>query len=178
MSTNIIVPQTSPYFLNQATDPKYSQLVPGHASGLAAHTRGATAVGMPNQLTPVAGTGQPTLSHYLTIGRTYHPLCRHAFVEKRVIGYYQYERRVAFRTCAMAAAYAGAFGPTSIERPEFSYSMAIWRLSQHVGYDMEDLCVYGPTGRYQSVAKEMIALVDNDFWTREGVAEWLASLGL
>jgi hypothetical protein len=30
-----------------------------------------------------------------------------------------------FRTCALAAAYAGAFGQKSIEKPEFSYSMAV-----------------------------------------------------
>ncbi len=119
-----------------------------------------------------------TLSNYLWIGRTYHPLCRHAFIEKRITGYYHYEQRILFSTCAIAAAYAGAFGPHAIERPDFSYSMALWRLGQKVGYDLAHCIVPGPTGRRQSVAEEMMQLVDEDLWTREGVAEWLASLGL
>ncbi len=119
-----------------------------------------------------------TLSNYLRLGRMYHPLCRHAFVEKRMVGYYHYERCVAYRTCAVAAAYAGAFGPQSIERPDFSYSMAVWRLSQKVGYDLNGRSVYGPTGRYQPIAEEMMQLVDKDYWTREGLVEWLASVGL
>src|SRR5690606_4889556 len=77
-----------------------------------------------------------TLSNFLRVGRLYHPLCRNTFVERVQIGYYAYERREEWRTCALAAAYAGAFGPQSIEKPEFSYSMAIWRLSQLVGFDI------------------------------------------
>lgn len=124
---------------------------------------------------PVEGA---TLSRFLQVGRTYHPLCRHAFLEKRTVGYYHYERRLEYRTCAVAAAYAGAFGPAAIERPDFSYSMAVWRLSQRIGVDLDRVHVYGPTGRCQPVAREMMQLVDEDYWTREGVAEWLASLGL
>ncbi|MCP4368010.1 MAG: hypothetical protein GY797_07855 [Deltaproteobacteria bacterium] len=123
-------------------------------------------------------TNTATLSNYLQIGRTYHPLCRNAFMEKHIIGYYHYERRVQFHTCALAAVYVGAFGPQSIERPDFSLSMALWRLSQKVGYDLNNKLVYGPTGRYQSVAQEMMDLIDKDYWTREGVSEWLRSLGL
>lgn len=118
-----------------------------------------------------------TLSNFLRIGRLYHPLCRHAFVEKVQIGYYAYERHEEWRTCALAAAYAGAFGPQSIERPDFSYSMAIWRLSQRVGFDIGKCEVIGPTGRHNNLADEMIRLVDENLWTRAGVAEWVASLG-
>lgn len=118
-----------------------------------------------------------TLSNFLRIGRLYHPLCRNAFVQRVQIGYYAYERREAWHTCALAAAYAGAFGPQSIEKPEFSYSMAIWRLSQRVGFDIGEQNVFGPTGRRNNLADEMIKLVDNNFWTRAGVAEWVASLG-
>lgn len=118
------------------------------------------------------------LAHFLRLGRQYHPLCRNAFMEKRVLGYYHYERRVEFSTCAVAAAYAGAFGSQSVERPDFSYSMALWRLSQKTGYDLNHMQVNGPTGRRQSVAKEMMHLIDKDYWTREGVAEWLESLKL
>lgn len=138
------------------------------------YTRPTPAPAMPVQR-PLGGI---TLSHCLQMGRTYHPLCRHAFLEKRTIGYYHYERRQEYRTCAVAAAYAGAFGPAAIERPDFSYSMAVWRLSQRVGVDMDRVRVYGPTGRCQPIAREMMQLVDEDYWTREGVAEWLASLGL
>ncbi|MCB8926119.1 MAG: hypothetical protein H6652_10905 [Ardenticatenaceae bacterium] len=118
-----------------------------------------------------------TLSNFLQIGRMYHSLCRNAFVEKVQIGYYAYERREEWRTCALAAAYAGAFGPQSIERPDFSYSMAIWRLSQRVGFDIGKREVVGPTGRHNNLADEMIKLVDENLWTRAGVAEWVASLG-
>lgn len=128
--------------------------------------------------TPVKPVDTATLSNYLRIGRTYHPLCRHAFIEKQITGYYHYEQRVTYKTCAVAAAYAGAFGPQSIERPDFSYSMALWRLSQKVGYDLNTLIVHGPTGRRQPVAEEMMQLVDENHWTREGLVEWLESLGL
>ena len=117
------------------------------------------------------------LSHYLFSGRLYHPLCRNAFVERVQIGYYAYERREEWRTCALAAAYAGCFGPQSIEQPEFSYSMAIWRLSQRVGFDIGKRQVVGPTGRHNNLADEMIKLVDENLWTRAGVAEWLTSIG-
>lgn len=118
------------------------------------------------------------LSHYLFTGRLHHPLCRNAFVERVQIGYYAYERREEWRTCALAAAYAGCFGPQSIEKPEFSYSMAIWRLSQRVGFDIGKRQVIGPTGRHNNLVDEMIKLVDENLWTRAGVAEWLASLGV
>lgn len=118
-----------------------------------------------------------TLSNFLRVGRLYHPLCRNTFVERVQIGYYAYERREEWRTCALAAAYAGAFGPHAVEKPEFSYSMAIWRLSQRVGFDIGTHQVVGPTGRRNNLADEMIKLVDENLWNRTGVAEWLASLG-
>lgn len=118
------------------------------------------------------------LSAFLRIGRLYHPLCRNAFVERVQIGYYAYERREEWRICALAAAYAGAFGPQSIEKPEFSYSMAVWRLSQRVGFDIGKRQLVGPTGRRNNVADEMVKLVDVNLWTRAGVAEWLASMGM
>ena len=93
------------------------------------------------------------------------------------LGYYVYEQREEWRTCALAAAYAGAFGPQSIERPDFSYSMAIWRLSQRVGYNIGERQLVGPTGRHNNLADEMIKLVDDNLWTRAGVADWVASLG-
>lgn len=117
------------------------------------------------------------LSELLRIGRVFHPLCRNTFVEKVQIGYYAYERREEWRTCALAAAYAGAFGPHSIEKTEFSYSMAIWQLSQRVGFDIGEQQVVGPTSRQNNLADEMLKLVDDNLWTRVGVAEWLASLG-
>lgn len=122
-------------------------------------------------------TQSATLSNFLRIGRLYHPLCRNSFVERVQIGYYYYERREEWRTCALAAAYAGAFGPQSIERPEFSYSMAVWRLSQRVGFDIGQKQVVGPTGRHNTLADEMIQLIDENLWTRAGVAEWIESLG-
>jgi hypothetical protein len=122
-------------------------------------------------------SNRDTLANFLQIGRLYHPLCRNAFVEKVAVGYYAYERREEWRTCALAAAYAGAFGPQSIEKPDFSYSMAIWRLSQRAGFNIGERQVVGPTGRHNNLADEMIKLVDDNLWTRAGVAEWVASLG-
>lgn len=119
-----------------------------------------------------------SLSRSLALGRTYHPLCRQAFVERVAIGYYAYERRYEWRTCALAAAYAGVFGPGEIERPSFSYSQACWLLGQVLGYDPAKLIVEGPTGRRLPVAEEMIKLTDNDLWTRRAVAAWLGSIGL
>lgn len=118
------------------------------------------------------------LSTYLNMGRQMHPMCRNNFVERVELGYYHYERRTEWRTSALAAAYAGAFGPRSVESPEFSYSMAIWRLSQKLGYDLRQTVVSGPTGRCQPILNEMIQLVDEDGWTRDGIAAWLASLNL
>lgn len=113
------------------------------------------------------------LAGFLAIGRTYHPLCRNAFVERVQIGYYAYERHEEWRTCALAAAYAGAFGPQAIERPEFSYSQAIWQLSDLVGYDLNELHVLGPTGRVSAVCDEMVLLTDTNLWTRLGLVHWL-----
>lgn len=119
-----------------------------------------------------------SLSGFLRLGRLYHPLCRNAFVVRVQVGYYAYERREEWRTCALAAAYAGAFGPPAIEQPEFSYTMAVWRLSQLVGFDIGTHQVRSPGGRIGSVAEEMVRLVDVNLWTRTGVAEWLASMGM
>jgi hypothetical protein len=128
-------------------------------------------------LPPNETTQTETLSNFLRIGRLYHPPCRNNFVERVQMGYYAYERREEWRTCALAAAYAGAFGPQSIERPDFSYSMAIWRLSQRVGFDIGQRQVIGPTGRHNNLADEIIKLVDENLWTRAGVADWISGLG-
>jgi len=131
----------------------------------------------PIQKVPIVSTSGERLSTFLAIGRTYHPLCRQTFVEQVSRGYYAYEKWVEYCTCALAAAYAGAFGPLSIERPEFSYTMAVWQLSRRLGFALEQTVVTGPTGRRQNLAKEMIDLIDANYWTRQGVAEWLRSIG-
>ena len=55
--------------------------------------------------------------------------------------------------------------------------MAIWRLSQLVGFDIGQRQIVGPTGRHNNLADEMIRLVDENLWNRAGVADWLVSLG-
>lgn len=137
---------------------------------------------------PVAPTVEPQerLSNFLRIGRQYHPLApRGCFVWQRELEPYGRDYYIALvgdhrpiHTCALAAAYAGAFGPESVERPEFSYSMAVWRLSQRVGFDIGQFQVVGPTGRHNNLADEMIKLVDENLWTRAGVADWVESLGV
>lgn len=130
------------------------------------------------QQTVRQGSSVP-LSQLLRIGSFIHPLCRHSFVEQSICSPYAYSRRhVNYRTSALAASYVGAYGPHAIKEAEFSYSMAVWRMSRVVGYDITKLIVEGPTGRINSVADEMIQLTDEDYWTREGVAEWLESVGL
>jgi len=113
-----------------------------------------------------------TLAHFLRVGATYHPRCRNAFVEKVQIGYYAYERREEWRTCLLAAAYAGAFGPNSIERPQFSYTQAVFLLSEEVGYSLKTV-VTDPTGNSGPLADRIIKLADDHFWDENGVAKWL-----
>ncbi|MBK8899890.1 MAG: hypothetical protein IPM53_01780 [Anaerolineaceae bacterium] len=123
-------------------------------------------------------TQTETLSNFLRVGRQYHPICRGKFVDKTVIGFYYYERRIEYRTCALAAAYVGAFGPSSVEDSDFSKSMALWKLKRKLGFDLEALKVTGPTGRNSSLAQELISLTDIDGWNRRGIAEWLETIGL
>lgn len=114
------------------------------------------------------------LAGYLLVGRTYHDRASvGSFVDKVQLGYYAYDRREEWRTCALAATYAGAFGPQAIERDGFSYSQAVWQLSDLVGHDLNELYVFGPTGRVSAVMDEMILLTDANLWTRLGVAHWL-----
>lgn len=177
-----------PRFLGRRTNPTTAAeltVQPYRLGELSLVEPGERPLPVPQKSTPIIiniPPAQPyvqvnTLSNFLRIGRMYHPLCRNTFVERVQIGYYAYERREEWRTCALAAAYAGAFGPQSIEKPEFSYSMAVWRLSQLVGFDMGQCQVVGPTGRQNNLADEIIRLVDENLWTRAGVADWLASLG-
>ena len=127
---------------------------------------------------PVWRQTRPTLSQLLRIGSAVHPLCRNSFVEQVICGHYAYSRRIGYRTNPVAAIYVGAFGPDAIKEATFSYSMAVWRINKMVGYDITNRIVDGPTGRRSDVAHEIIQLSDADFWTREGIAEWLESIGL
>ncbi len=114
------------------------------------------------------------LARFLAIGRTYHVRASiGSFVDKVQVGCYAYERREEWRTCALAATYAGAFGPQAIERDAFSYSQAVWQLSDLVGHDLNELYVLGPTGRVSAVCDEMVLLTDTNLWTRLGLVHWL-----
>lgn len=114
------------------------------------------------------------LAGFLLVGRTYHERASiGSFVDKVQVGYYAYERREEWRTCAVAAAYAGAFGRQAVERDTFSYSQAVWQLSDRVGFDLNELHVLGPTGRVSAVMDEMVLLTDTNYWTRLGLVHWL-----
>lgn len=114
------------------------------------------------------------LAGLLAIGRTYHERASiGSFVDKVQVGAYAYERRTEWRTCAVAAAYAGAFGPREVQRDTFSYSQAVWQLSDRVGFDLNELHVLGPTGRVSAVMDEMVLLTDTNYWTRLGLVHWL-----
>lgn len=129
-----------------------------------------------------------SLAACLERGRRMHPLCRDSFIERHDIGYYHYERRTEWHTCAVAAAYAGAFGARAIETAVPvcsparmpltgpSGSQMTWQLSHRLGIDLQNTAVYGPTGRRQPIADEMIQLTDRDGWTRAGIVSWLQSL--
>lgn len=135
-------------------------------------------VGSGGQTVPPLNRGYWDLSQALLAGRELHPLCRGTFVQKVQHGYYAYERRDEWQTCALAAAYAGIFGRAAVEQPEFSYTQACWLLSQVLCYDPAKLIVEGPTGRRLPVAEEMVKLVDDNLWNRRAVAAWLGSVGL
>jgi hypothetical protein len=84
-----------------------------------------------------------------------------------------------WRTCALAAAYAAAFGQATVETVAFSRTNAVFLLSGLVGYDIASQVVDGPTGRRGStVEAELAKLIDDDLWTRQAVSAWLASIGL
>lgn len=113
------------------------------------------------------------LARLLLIGREYHEPCRETFVERVQTGYYAWEIRMEWRTCSVAAAYAGLRGPRSIEKDFFSYTQAVWELNQHLGFELDQVAIVGPTGRRSTVYDEMILLTDANLWTRRGVAQWL-----
>lgn len=124
------------------------------------------------------GTGKPrqSLADLIRVGATYHPPASPgAFVEKIQSGYYAYERREEWRTCIIAAAYAGAFGPGSVERPYFSYTQAVYRLSRQVGYNLE-MIVTDPLGVTGKFAERIIKLTDDHHWQREGIIEWVSEV--
>lgn len=126
------------------------------------------------------GTSSPLqrLANLLHIGRQYHPIHRGGFTFKNEIGFYAYERRTEWYTCAVSAAFAGAFGPSSVERADFSKSEAIFRLNRWIGYNLDELWVIGPTGRHATVYDEMILLTDANGWSRRGTAEWLPTAAI
>lgn len=114
------------------------------------------------------------LAGFLAIGRTYHQRAQPgSFVDRVEMGYFAYERRTEWRTCAVAAAYAGAFGMATVEQGTFSYSQATWELSDLVGHDLSQLYVLGPTGRVSAVMDEIVLLSDVNLWTRLGIVHWL-----
>ena len=130
---------------------------------------------------PSYSPAQPTantLSTYMLVGAQYHPICRHSFIERVELGYYHYERRTEWRTCAIAAAYAGMFGARSVETSEFSISMALWRLKQVLGYDLRKTIITDPEGATGSIESACIRLIDVHGWSRPGVAQWLETEGL
>ena len=135
-------------------------------------------VGSAGQLVPPLNRGWWDLSQALLLGRELHPPCRGTFVQKVQRGYYDYERRYEWQTCALAAAYAGIFGPAAVELPTFSYSQCVWKLTQVLGYDPSKRIVEGPTGRRLPVVEEMVKLTDDNLWQRRTVAAWLWSVGL
>lgn len=135
-------------------------------------------VGSAGQPVPPLNRGYWDLSQALLLGRELHPLCRGTFVQKVQHGYYAYERWTEWQTCALAAAYAGIFGPAAVEQPEFSYTQCCWLLTQVLGYDPAKRIVEGPTGRRLPVAEEMVKLTDVNLWNRRTVAAWLWSVGL
>lgn len=133
-----------------------------------------------DNLVPGGGTADPFawLGHWLAVGSQYHGPISDAFLGFQDSGYYHYERQRNWLTCAVAAAYAGAFGKESVEGDQsFSPSSAKWRLSHLLGVDLDGVVVTGPTGRTQPVLDEMIDLMDKDGWSREVIAEWLTSQG-
>ena len=117
-----------------------------------------------------------SLAQLIAAGSAYHDAAAPgAFVEVLQVGYYAWERRIVYRTCPVAAAYVGAFGPDSIERPAFSYTQAIYRLSRRVGYDLE-VPVVDPLGKRGPLVERIIKLTDDHKWDRAGIIEWVSEV--
>lgn len=125
------------------------------------------------------------LAELLQIGRRFHDRApANYFVWQRPYDRNRdyYENLVGsnrpIHTCAVAAAYAGAFGPQAVEQSGFSWSEAVWRLNRHIGYNLDELLVVGPTRRQSTIYDEMILLNDANGWSRAGVAEWLPTAAI
>lgn len=119
------------------------------------------------------GAGLAGLARLILIGRQYHEAAGPgAFVEKIYQGYYGYERHTVYKTCAIAAAYAGAFGPKSIERPAFSYSQAVYTLSLLLNFDLKQT-VTDPAGGRGPLVVRIIKLTDVHYWDTAGIVAWL-----
>ncbi len=125
------------------------------------------------------------LSQLILSGRQHHPQAVGSFVEQVTAGYYAYEQRTEWRTCALAAAYVGAFGPNAINE-RTGQSMVNAGLEPLIGYHPDMLTIAGPplpinggtAHHVRSVSATIQALNDNHGWTRLAIARWLAQQGL
>lgn len=127
------------------------------------------------------GYTEECLSMFLEIGRMYHGYCQHYHIERTEYGYYHYERQEEYKTDAIAAMYAGAFGKKSVERTDtFSMSQAIYQLSERLNIDLFRVRLPSPINQNAivDVMNECNNLVAIDGWTRAGVANWLRKNGL
>ncbi len=144
----------------------------------------------PRQTRTQTRTQTRVLSALVAEGAKYNPACKDSTLEIIEIGYYHYDRRIEIRTDALMCAYVAlnpglAVAVSAVCSPSRSNlitsfpseSQIIWTLGQAVGYDLTKVYVQTPLGKSQSVADAMISLIDEG-WTRTGVANWLASVGL
>lgn len=114
------------------------------------------------------------MHHFLLYGCTLHAQALDSFVEVDDIGYYAHEKRTEWRTCAVAALYAGVYGRNVIERrhangtPIFSYDECAVLLASFFDIDISHM---------HKMLKGMQALNDSG-WARESIAMVLRAHGL
>lgn len=144
--------------------PQHGVVIPGQAQPTIIHM-------------PTAQPALATLSELILAGRRLHKVCRGGYVRKIRHGSYLYERWDEWTTCALAAAYAGAFGAKAVERDDWSPDEAIWKLEMVLGYNVRTQRITSPNRYETTIEKEIYHLVDAKMWSREGVALWLITQG-
>lgn len=108
----------------------------------------------------------PKLSMLMERGRQYHPRAHKQWVEQRGNTYY---------TCALAAAYAGYFGPNSVF-PGMAPDMIMYELSQVTKIDLRESRAKSDDGRFYKLGTAIIEMNDTG-WSRAAIARWLRSNG-
>ena len=132
-------------------------------------------------------TAYKRLSQLIETGRHYHTQAKGYFVQKWSNNHYFVKHRVEeLRTCALAAAYVGSYGPNSINEritrsmveaelePIIGYHPGLRIITCPVLYDRRNQPYQGTS----SVSALVQYLNDQEGWTRAAISRELARQGL